>query len=92
MSTKRSRVHPPYKTKYRVTNWAEYDRALVERSSLTFWISPEAIDGWRAKPSGRRGAQAKFSDLAHRDGSHRCDSSSTFHSARPRDSCVPPLS
>jgi hypothetical protein len=24
-----SRVHPKYKTKYRVSNWAEYDRALV---------------------------------------------------------------
>jgi hypothetical protein len=31
MSTKRFRVHPPYKTKYRVTNWASYNQALVER-------------------------------------------------------------
>lgn len=26
-----ARVHPQYKTKYRVTNWAEYERALVQR-------------------------------------------------------------
>jgi hypothetical protein len=25
-----SRVHPKHKTKYRVSNWAEYDRALVQ--------------------------------------------------------------
>ena len=30
-----SRVHPQYKTKYRVSNWAEYDRALVQRGSIT---------------------------------------------------------
>ena len=29
-----SRVHPKYKTKYRVTNWAAYDRALVQRGDL----------------------------------------------------------
>ena len=29
MPTKRSRVHPKYKTKYRVTNWPEYDRASL---------------------------------------------------------------
>ncbi len=32
MSTKRSRVHPKYKTKYRVRNWADYNRALVRRA------------------------------------------------------------
>lgn len=64
MPSKRYRVHPPFKTKYRVDNWPAYDRALVDRGSLTFWISPEAIEAWSAKPSGRRGAQPKFSDLA----------------------------
>ena len=36
-----SRVHPKYKTKYRVSNWAEYDRALVERGheiETTLWV------------------------------------------------------
>jgi IS5 family transposase len=59
-----SRVHPKYKTKYRVTNWAEYDQALVQRGDITLWISPEAIMAWRAKPSGRRGAPQKYTDLA----------------------------
>lgn len=47
MSTKRSRVHPKYKTKYRLTNWSDYDRGLIRRGDLTLWISPEAIAGRR---------------------------------------------
>ena len=60
----KSRVHPKYKTKYRVRNWAEYDRALVGRGDITFWISADAIDAWRPAPTGRRGGQRKFSDGA----------------------------
>ncbi len=59
-----SRVHANYKTKYRVTNWAEYDRALVRRGDLTLWISQDAIAAWKPTPTGRRGAQPKFSDHA----------------------------
>ena len=59
-----SRVHPKYKTRYRVTNWREYERGLVQRGDVTVWLSPEAMDAWKAKPSGRRGAQPKFTDLA----------------------------
>ncbi len=60
----KSRVHPKYKTKYRVGNWPEYDRALVQRGDLTLWISADAIDAWQPAPSGRRGGQRKFADLA----------------------------
>ena len=35
----KSRVHPTYKTKYRVKNWASYDRALVRRGDVTVWFS-----------------------------------------------------
>ena len=62
--TKRSRVHPPYKTKYRVENWAEYDEALAMGGSLTFWLSPRAFKEWKARPTGHRGAQPRYSDLA----------------------------
>jgi transposase len=64
MSSKRSRVHPSYKTRYRVSNSAEYDQALINRGSITFWISDKAIKNWDAKPAKKRGGQAKFSDLA----------------------------
>ncbi len=35
----KSRVHPKYKTKYRVTDWASYDRALIRRGDITVWLS-----------------------------------------------------
>jgi IS5 family transposase len=59
-----SRVHPKYKTKYRVSNWPDYDLALVQRCDITLWISEDAIASWNPAPSGRRGAQRKFSDHA----------------------------
>ncbi len=60
----KSRVHPKFKTKYRVNNWAEYDRALVQRGDITLWISEDAIASWKPAPTGLRGAQRKFSDYA----------------------------
>jgi hypothetical protein len=60
----KSRVHPKYKTKYRVSNWAEYDRALVQRGSITLWISEDAVASWKPAPTGLRGGQKKFSDHA----------------------------
>ena len=60
----KSRVHPNYKTKYRVSNWADYDRALVRRGGITLWISQDAIGSWKPAPTGLRGAQRKFSDHA----------------------------
>ena len=59
-----SRVHPTYKTKYRVANWASYDRALVGRGDVTLWVSPEAIATWEPAGVGTRGGQRKYSDLA----------------------------
>jgi hypothetical protein len=59
-----SRVHPKYKTKYSVRNWAEYDRTLAQRGDITLWISADAADTWSPEPSRRRGGQWKFSDQA----------------------------
>jgi IS5 family transposase len=59
-----SRVHPKYKTKYRMSNWAEYDRALVQRGDITLWISADAAETWTPEASGKRGGQRKFSDQA----------------------------
>jgi len=57
----KSRVHPKYKTKYRVKNWASYDRALVRRGDVTVWLSPEAIATWKPAGVGKRGGQLKGS-------------------------------
>ncbi len=64
MSRKKSRVHPRYKTKYRVGNWADYDRSLVESGSITLWLSGDAIAAWTPAPIRQRGGQKKFSDVA----------------------------
>ena len=60
--SKRSKVHPTYKTKYRVTNWPEYDRALVRRGDLTIWFTPAALRAWTPLPTGKRGGQPRYSD------------------------------
>ena len=59
-----SRVHPTYKTKYRVDNWSSYDRTLVRRGDVTVWFSPEAITTWTPLGACHRGGQRKYSDLA----------------------------
>ena len=61
-----SKVHPTYKTKYRVANWAAYNQALVRRGDVTVWVSSEAIAAWTPRRSGRRGGQRRYSDLAIR--------------------------
>ena len=48
------------KPRYRVTNWHEYNRALVARGAITLWIDEEVLAGWRA--TGSRGLP--YSDAA----------------------------
>ena len=60
----KSKVHPTYKTKYRVANWAAYNQALVRRGDVTVWVSSEAIAAWTPGRSARRGGQRRYSDLA----------------------------
>jgi hypothetical protein len=44
MSKRRSKVHPKYKTKYRVRNWSEYDRSHVRRGDVTVWFHDGTVD------------------------------------------------
>ena len=60
----KSRVHPKYKTKYRVRNWASYERALIGRGNVTIWLSRAAIAAWKPEGTRTRGAPPKYSDLA----------------------------
>ena len=60
----KSRVHPKYKTKYRVRNWASYKRALIGRGNITIWLSRAAIAAWKPEGTRTRGAPPKYSDLA----------------------------
>ena len=42
----KSKVHPTYKTKYRVVNWAAYNRALVRRGDVTGRCCMKIFCGW----------------------------------------------
>jgi hypothetical protein len=52
------------KAVYHVRNWSEYDRALVNRYSLTLWISKDMKKACNFDGQTRRGAQFQYSDLA----------------------------
>jgi hypothetical protein len=43
------------KTVYHVRNWSEYDQALVQRGSLTVWVSEDGLKNWRAVGPPQRG-------------------------------------
>ncbi|NNM42936.1 MAG: IS5 family transposase [Chlamydiae bacterium] len=51
-------------TKYLIRNWSEYNRALVNRGSLTFWFSEASIENWLAKCCTKRGRPRIYSDDA----------------------------
>ena len=47
-----------------VSIYRAIDSINFQRGDITLWVSPAAIKAWTAKPSGRRGAPQKYSDLA----------------------------
>lgn len=57
------RHHIP-KARYKVTNWAEYERGLVQRGSLQVWMSDDALASWEPPKRKTRGGQASYTDLA----------------------------
>ena len=59
-----SRRHKIPKVRYRVTNWPEYDAALVRRGSITVWFTDEAVAAWHAPATGARGGQPIYSAIA----------------------------
>ncbi len=63
-STKSSRVNPKYKQKYRVGNWRAYESGLRARGDVTVWFAEEALSAWTPPPTGCRGGQPRYSNLA----------------------------
>lgn len=55
---------PTKEAAYRIRNWAEYDRALIRRGSLTIWVDQESLDAWDHQGSPRWGAKFVYSDTA----------------------------
>jgi hypothetical protein len=53
------------KQRYRVTNWSEYDRALVNRGNLTIWFDEASIrDSWTPPRPIGRGKPGWYSETA----------------------------
>lgn len=51
-------------TIYRLDNWSQYNRALVQRGSLSVWISEQAIESWRYDGPPQWGTDPTYSDFA----------------------------
>jgi Transposase DDE domain len=45
-------------------DWKSYNRNLISRGQITFWLSEEALSNWIAPPSCKRGGQVFYSDTA----------------------------
>ena len=64
MSLEQKRTQPRRKELYRVKNWTDYDKALVQRGSITFWLSDNFEEVWLHTGETQRGSQFEYSDKA----------------------------
>ena len=61
---KQKQTRPRQKSLYRVGNWSEYEKALVQRGSITFWLSDDFDRVWVYTGEKQRGSQFDYSDKA----------------------------
>lgn len=61
---KQKRTQSRPKTLYRVKNWSKYDKALVQRGSITFWMSDDLEKTWLYTGEKQRGSQFEYTDQA----------------------------
>lgn len=53
------------KSQYRIRNWSEYNRALVNRGSITLWLSEDVVEAWiNTEKTGRPGQSNTYADVA----------------------------
>ena len=48
----------------RIRNWHHYNRALINRGSITFWLNDEAVSDWYYRGKQKPGGKLIYSDLA----------------------------
>jgi len=51
-------------TRHRVKNWSKYNRNLVQRGKLTFWVSTDSLKKWCAPRQKKEGHPFVYSDQA----------------------------
>lgn len=61
---KQKQTHSRPKPLYRVQNWTAYENALVQRGSITFWLSDDVEQIWIYNGEKQRGSQFDYSDKA----------------------------
>ena len=61
---KHKSTRPCRKSLYRVKNWSEYDKALVQRGSITIWMWEGFEKTWLYVGEKQRGNQFDYSDQA----------------------------
>jgi hypothetical protein len=53
------------KRTYRLRNWSQYNRSLINRGSLTVWVSADVLAAWNAQTNGgKRGHPQIYTDTA----------------------------
>lgn len=50
--------------KYQVTNWSEYNNALIHRGSITIWLEAGLKDSWLYAGDRKPGGKVEYSDMA----------------------------
>jgi len=61
---KHTTTHSRQKALYRVKNWSKYEEALVQRGSITFWLSEDFEKTWLYAGDKQRGSQFDYSEQA----------------------------
>ena len=60
---KKDKKRKKKKQLYRIRNWIDYNKALSNRGSITFWFDEEAIHSWlNHSKSGKRGKPRTYGD------------------------------
>lgn len=64
MRKQKNKPRPPSskKERYKVINWAEYNRSLIKRGRLDVWISPKILDKWYYSGPKEKGGQFQYSN------------------------------
>ena len=53
------------KSRYKITNWKEYNESLVRRGDITFWFDEDTIDAWEhSNEESKVGRPFTYSDTA----------------------------
>ena len=69
MAPKKDLTPSKKKSKYRIRNWGQYNKSLVNRGSITFWFDENSIKKWYSvERSNKPGRPDTYSDDAIRCG------------------------